>query len=190
MSKLKKVLLWIIGIVLVLFLLMKFAVGPYIISQTKVHSPEKHISFNQNDLELRVFYNSPSKKGRTIFGELVPYDEVWRTGANEASTFTTNKDLLIHGKTLPKGTYSLWTIPGESSWQVIFNSEMYDWGVKFSDQTPSREPEYDVVVATAPSSKSLTVTENFTISFTENKKNTIMILAWDIIVVPVLLQEK
>ncbi|MCF6308159.1 MAG: DUF2911 domain-containing protein [Flavobacteriaceae bacterium] len=190
MSKLKKVLLWILGIAIVLFLLMKFAIGPYIISQTKVHSPEKHITFNQNDLELKAFYNSPSKKGRAIFGELVPYNEVWRTGANEASTFTTNKDLLINGKTLPRGTYSLWTIPGEDTWQVIFNSEMYEWGVRFTNQTPSREPEYDVVVATVPSSKSLTVTENFTISFTENGKNTIMILAWDTIVVPVLLQEK
>jgi uncharacterized lipoprotein len=190
MSKIKKILLWILGIALVLFLLMKFAIGPYMISQTKVHSPEKHITFNQDDLELKVFYNSPSKKGRTIFGELVPFDEVWRTGANEASTFTTNKDLTIDGKILAKGTYSLWTIPGESSWQVIFNSEMYDWGVKFSDQTPSREPEYDVVVATVPSSKSLTVMEDFTISFSENGNNTIMILAWDNVVVPVLLQEK
>jgi len=190
MNKLKKILLWVLGIALVLFLLMKFAIGPYMISQTKKNSPEKHITFDQNDLELKAFYNSPSKKGRTIFGELVPYNEVWRTGANEASTFTTNKDLTIDGKTLPKGTYSLWTIPGEETWQVIFNSEMYDWGVKFTDQTPSREPEYDIVVATVPSSKSLTVMEDFTISFSDIGEDTLMILAWDNVVVPVLLQEK
>ena len=190
MNKIKKILLWIIGIALVLFLILKFAVGPYMMSQTKVHSPEKHINFEQNGLELKTFYNSPSKKGRTIFGELVPFNEVWRTGANEASTFTTNKDLTIDGKTLPKGTYSLWTIPGEETWQVIFNSEMYDWGVKFTDQTPSREPEYDVVVATVPSSKSLTVMEDFTISFSDIGDDTLMILAWDNVVVPVLLQEK
>ena len=91
---------------------------------------------------------------------------------------------------LPKGTYSLWTIPGETSWQVIFNSEMYGWGVKFSDQSESRDPKYDVVVATVSSSKSLTITENFTISFSEVDDNSLMILAWDNVVVPVLLEEK
>jgi len=190
MNKFLNILLWVIGSLIALSLLIVLVIGPIMKSQTKKHSPEKYIVFDQNDLELKAFYNSPSKKRRTIFGELVPFDEVWRTGANEASTFTTNKDLTIDGKTLPKGTYSLWTIPGETSWQVIFNSEMYDWGVKFTDQTPSREPEYDVVVATVPSSKSLTVMENFTISFSKNGDNTLMILAWDNVVVPVLLQEK
>ena len=67
---------------------------------------------------------------------------------------------------------------------------MYGWGVKFSDQSASRDPKYDVVVATVSSSKSLTITENFTISFSGVGENNLMILAWDTIVVPVLLQEK
>ena len=190
MKKFLNILLWIIGSLIVLSLLFVFVIGPIMKSQTKKHSPEQHITHHQGDLELKAFYCSPSKKDRVIFGELVPYDEVWRTGANEPSTFTTNKDLTIDGKTLAKGTYTLWTIPGESNWQVIFNSEMYDWGVKFSDQTPSREPEYDVVVATVPSSKSLTMMEDFTISFSDIGDDTLMILAWDQVVVPVLLQEK
>ncbi len=190
MSKTKKIIIWTLSIALTLFIIMKFAVGSYLKSQTKKYSPEKHITFNQEDLELKVFYNSPRKKERVIFGELVPYNEVWRTGANEASTFTTNKDLTINGKSLPKGTYSLWTIPGEETWQIIFNSKMYDWGIKFIDQTPSREPEYDVVIATVPSSKSLTTMEDFTISFSDTGDDTLMILAWDNVVVPVLLQEK
>lgn len=190
MNKFLNILLWVIGSLIVLSLLIVLVIGPIMRTQTKKHSPEKHITFNQEDLELKVFYNSPSKKGRVIFGELVPYNEVWRTGANEASTFTTNKGLLIDGKTLPEGTYSLWTIPGENSWQVIFNSKMYGWGVKYTDQTPSRKPEFDVIAATVPSSKSLTVMEDFTISFTDTGDNILMILAWDQVVVPVLLQEK
>ena len=120
-----------------------------------------------------------------IFGELVPYDVVWRTGANEPTTFTTNKDLMIDGKKLPKGTYTLWTLPGETSWKIFFNSESYGWGVKFTDQTASRNPKYDVVEVTVDASKSLTSAENFTISFSEVEDYNLMILAWDNVVVPV-----
>lgn len=190
MSKFKKRFFWVFGILLAIVLLLRFVVGPIMISQTKKHSPEQNITHHQGDLEVKAFFCSPSKKGRVIFGELVPYNEVWRTGANEASTFTTNKDLVINGKELPKGTYSLWTIPAKESWQVIFNSEMYEWGVKFSDQNPSRDPQTDALIATVPVSKSLTVAENFTISFSEAEEGTIMMFAWDDTVVPVLLQEK
>jgi hypothetical protein len=190
MSKFKKRFFWVFGILLVIILLLKFVIGPIMKTQTKKHSPEQHITHHQGDLELKAFYCSPSKKGRVIFGELVPYNEVWRTGANEASTFTTNKDLIIDGKELPIGTYTLWTIPGEKSWQVIFNSEMHEWGVKYTDQTAARDPEKDALITTVPVSNSLTSTENFTISFSEAENNTLMMLAWDTTVVPVLLQKK
>ena len=115
--------------------------------------------------------------------------------ANLKENFTgepklTNKDLVIDNKDLPKGTYSLWTIPRETSWDIIFNSEMNHWGVKFSDQTANRDPKDDVLVTTFIPSKSLTVTENFTISFSESNNNILMMLAWDTTVVPVLLQKK
>lgn len=189
MKKFLKILLWIIGSLIVLSLLVIFVIGPIMKSQTKKHSPEQHITHKQGDLELKVFYCSPSKKDRKIFGELVPYGEVWRTGANEASTFSTNKELSIDGKTLVKGTYTLWTIPGETTWDVIFSSEMYDWGVKITDQKPAREPEYDALVTTVIVSTSLTTTESFTISFSDIETATIMTLAWDNVVVPVILEE-
>ena len=189
MKKFLKILLWIIGSLIVLSLLFIFVIGPIMKSQTKKHSPEQHITHNQGDLELKVFYCSPSKKDRKIFGELVPYGEVWRTGANEASRFTTNKDLLIDEKTLAKGTYTLWTIPGETTWDVIFSSELYDWGVKITDQKPAREPEYDALVSTVSVSTSLTITESFTISFSDIETATVMTLAWDNVVVPVILEE-
>ena len=72
-------------------------------------SPKDTISYKVNDLTLDVFYNRPYKKGRDIFGGLVPYNSVWRTGANEATTFSTSLPITIKNKTLPKGLYTLWT---------------------------------------------------------------------------------
>ncbi len=190
MKKVRKIFIWILGSLTALALIMMYIVWPIMKTQTKKHSPEQNITYTQGDLDLHTFYNSPSKKGREIFGDLVPYNEVWRTGANEPTTFTTNKDLLIDGKELPKGTYTVWTIPGETSWKVIFNSKLYKWGVKFSDQTAAREDIHDVVVTTVTPSKSLSVTESFTISFTESGEDTLMLLSWDTTVVPVLLKEK
>ena len=191
MSKIAKIILWLAGTVVVLGLLFVFVIGPIMKSQTKKHSPEKNISYSNGGLELSTFYCSPAKKGRVIFGELVPYGEVWRTGANEASTFTTNKDLLIDGKTLSAGTYSLWTIPNESEWQVIFNSKMYDWGVKITNQKASREADYDALVTDVAVSKSINVKEDFSISFAEiPSEGVVMMLSWDTVVVPVQMKVK
>ncbi len=190
MKKPVKILLWVVGVLAGLALIFMFVVGPIMKKQTKKHSPEQNISFTHtaNDLELNAFYSSPAKKGRVIFGELVPYGEVWRTGANEATTFTTNKDVTIDGQLLPAGTYTLWTIPGEQTWEVIFNSKMYGWGVSWKDGKASRDPDHDVVVTTANVSKNYSTTENFTISFLENEDSAIMVLAWDDVAVAVNMQ--
>ena len=71
--------------------------------------------------DITVDYSRPSVKGRAIWGGLVPYDQVWRTGANEATQITFSDDVTINGQPLPKGTYSLHTIPGKDSWTIIFN---------------------------------------------------------------------
>jgi hypothetical protein len=73
-------------------------------------------------VDVKVDYSRPSVKGRKIFGGLEKHDEVWRTGANEATLITFSKDVKIEGKDLPAGTYTLWSIPGEKEWTVIFNS--------------------------------------------------------------------
>src|SRR5690606_27123000 len=77
-------------------------------------SPKDTIAYKLNDLKLEVFYNRPSKKGRDVFGGIVPLNEVWRTGANEATTFETNKPLDVNGYPLPAGKYTLWTVPKDS----------------------------------------------------------------------------
>ena len=78
--------------------------------------------------DVTITYSRPGVKGRKIFGGLVPYGQVWRTGANEATTIAFTDDVAINGQPLPKGTYSLHTIPGESEWTVIFNKKADQWG--------------------------------------------------------------
>jgi len=191
MNKAVKIVLWIVGILAALVLIFMLLVGPMMKKNTKKHSPEQNITFTQNDLQIDLFYSSPAKKGRVIFGELVPYDEVWRTGANEATTFTTNRDLLIDGKTLPAGKYSLWTIPGKESWQIIFNDNMYSWGVRWQDSQAMREAGYDILIATAVVSESITSEENFTINVVETPTQALVLLfSWDQVVVPLPLEVK
>lgn len=111
---------------------------------TKSFSPEQQATFTDGELEIEVIYSSPRKKNREIFGSLVPFGKIWRTGANEATTFSTSQDLKIQGQTLPAGTYTLFTIPGLETWEVIFNKQEYDWGLKF-DGTSPHNPEADVL---------------------------------------------
>tara|TARA_B110000503_G_C7168333_1_gene423028 strand:- start:4775 stop:5350 length:576 start_codon:yes stop_codon:yes gene_type:complete len=185
MKKLVKILLWIAGVIGVLLLVFNFILWPILQQQTKKSSPEKNITYSKGELRLNLFYCSPSKKDREIFGNLVPYDEVWRTGANEASTFTTNKDIMIAGKPLPAGKYTLWTIPTETSWKVIFNDKMYGWGVKLTNQKASRDPDHDVLVVDGKVSKSLNTVEKFSITLRVSSPDTsILMFAWDNVVVP------
>ena len=147
-------------------------------NNTKSFSPEDTVEYSHGDLDLEVFYNRPYKKDRQIFGGLVPYNEVWRTGANEATTFSTSKDILVDGSLLPKGTYTLWTIPMEKSWKVIFNSEMYPWGIT-ADGQPSRLPDYDVLTIEAPVKTLKNPVEQFTIFFNEKQGFINLNFAWD-----------
>ena len=185
MNKTVKILVWILGILIILFLLFKFVAWPIMKKQTKKHSPETEAHITVDQTTIDIYYNSPSKKGRVIFGELVPYGEVWRTGANEATRFVTSTDLTIGDQTLPAGEYTLWTLPGKDLWEVMFNSKMYEWGVGGLQAKASREAEYDVVVVEVPPVNVDFVTEDFTIELTEVGGNVIMDLRWDKTAVPV-----
>jgi len=84
---------------------------------------------------ITVNYSSPAVKGRPIWGALVPYGEVWRTGANEATTVTFTQDVTIQGQTLSAATYSFFTIPTDTTWTIIFNNEETQWGAFKYDQS-------------------------------------------------------
>lgn len=145
---------------------------------SKPLSPKKTVSFSVDDLELEIFYNRPSKRGRDIFGGLVPYNKVWRTGANEATTFETNRDLIVGNSTLPKGKYTLWTIPSDTAWHVMFNSKQYPWGVD-ENMRPMREPEFDVIDVSVPIQTLNDEVEQFTMAFDNSTDNLYLTMAWD-----------
>src|SRR5215203_2936989 len=100
-----KKFLIISGVAVAALIILGGVTNFFIKKHTKSFSPEEQIEFKQNDLDVVVLYNRPYKKGREIFGSLVPYGKVWRTGANEATTLETSKDLSFKGKTLKKGKY-------------------------------------------------------------------------------------
>jgi hypothetical protein len=98
-------------------------------------SPPASANAKIGTTDITVKYSSPAVKGRKIWGELVPYGQVWRTGANEATTITFSKDVTVEGQKLKAGTYALFTVPGDKEWTVIFNNTAKQWGAFKYDQT-------------------------------------------------------
>ncbi len=91
-------------------------------------SPKAEVEQRVGLTDIKIEYSSPGVKGREIFGGLVPYGKIWRTGANAATTIMFSKDVKVQGKEVPSGTYSLFTIPGKDQWTVILNKKTELWG--------------------------------------------------------------
>ena len=159
-----------------LIFLIVLAVGFRI--YTKSFSPEDTAFFERDSLRLTVHYSRPYKRARKIFGDLIPYGEVWRTGANEATEFHSSHKLLISGQELPAGTYSLWTLPEPDSWVIIFNRVVPPWGVNFEGK-PNYEQENDALRVQVPVINSKKEFEQFTIGFEEIKGEIELIMVWD-----------
>ncbi|MEM9856599.1 MAG: DUF2911 domain-containing protein [Bacteroidota bacterium] len=174
------------GITVALIALVAIVMKMY----TKSFSPADTVSYENEGLNIVVNYCRPFKKDRQIFGELVPYGEVWRTGANEPTTFTLNQQVKIKNNLLEPGTYSLWTIPKEDAWTVIFNSDVPNWGVKVPSGEANRDPENDVLTVVVPAIKTQDLFEQFTISFDKLKEELDMVLMWEntLVVVPMYTQ--
>ena len=99
-----------------------------VMAQDKPASPHKGVKGEVAGSTITIRYGSPYVKGRKIWGGLVPYNKVWRAGANEATTFTTDQTIHIEGQLLPAGEYGFFLIPGETKWVVIFNRVYDQWG--------------------------------------------------------------
>jgi hypothetical protein len=182
MNKTFKTILIIIGILAIGL----FGAYKYMISNTKKGSPEATANY-ENGANIKVKYCQPSKKGREIFGKLVPFGEAWRTGANEATTFETNKPLTIGGTVLPEGIYTIWTIPQKDTWTVIFDRAMYGWGAGM-DGKASYKPGNEALKVVVPVENLSTVVEKFNIAFTDSPA-TAMVFAWDTTKVTVLIMK-
>ncbi|MDH4069869.1 MAG: DUF2911 domain-containing protein [Ignavibacteria bacterium] len=123
-------------------------------------------------MKVSVEYSRPGVKGRKVFGELVPFGQVWRTGANEATKITFSDDVMVEGSPVPAGTYSLYTVPGETEWTIIINKAL-NWG----DQ---HDPKEDVVRFTVKPMKTGRMIETLTISVGDVKDDGAMVyLAWE-----------
>ncbi|GAA0877223.1 hypothetical protein GCM10009119_01910 [Algoriphagus jejuensis] len=111
-----------------LFAMAFVALGSIATFAQEKASPAKVAEGTVAGSKITINYSSPAVKGRVIWGDLVPLGQVWRAGANDATTFTTSKDITVQGKKLPAGTYSFFIIPGETESTFIFNKVAKQWG--------------------------------------------------------------
>ena len=116
-----------------MMLLAALSMGFFVANAQK--SPKAEASGEINGGKVTVVYHSPSAKGRTIMGGLVPYGKVWRTGANNATTIEFAKDVKLEGNDLSAGKYSLYTIPGEDEWTIIINKDTEQWGTVYKKKS-------------------------------------------------------
>ena len=122
--------------------------------------------------QIKVIYSRPQKKDREIFGKLVPYDKVWRTGADEATEIKFFQDVKLNNKTIKAGTYSLFTIPGKEEWTIILNSDLDSWGAYSYDKSK------DITRIKVPASTGDSL-EAFSIAFKKVKDGYHMVMGWD-----------
>ena len=113
--------------ILGLLTVFAFSIG-FSFSQKKRVSPKETTTGEVNGVEVSINYCAPSVKGRKIWGELVPYDKIWRAGANEATTMEFGKDISIQNNKLPAGKYSFFVIPNKEKCTLIFNNDFKQWG--------------------------------------------------------------
>ena len=122
---------------------------------------------------IKTAYSSPRMKGRKIYGGLVPFGEVWRTGANEATTFVTSSDLNVGGKTVPAGSYTIFTVPAADKWTLIVNKKTGEWGIPYTYESDELA-RVDMKVSKLPSPL-----ENFTIGYAKSGSACTLQIDWD-----------
>jgi len=122
---------------------------------------------------ITVDYSSPRAKGRKVFGGIVPFGEVWRAGANEATTFVATTDLMVGGKHVPAGSYTLFTIPNQDKWTLIISKKTGEWGIPY----PGADGDLARVdMKVSPTSAPV---ENFTIAFDKSGKGCTLRMEWE-----------
>jgi len=162
-----------------------FVSTPLIAQEKQQLSPAGEASVKFDDGKtVTIKYSRPSMRGRKIFGDLVPYGKVWRTGANAATSLTTDTALEIGGTYVPAGNYTLYTVPGDKSWQLIVNKQTGQWGTKYDEgQDLARIP---MKTSQLPSGL-----ETFTISLDKTgAKSATLKLEWELTSASVSITEK
>lgn len=122
---------------------------------------------------IKTNYSSPRMKGRKIYGGLVPYGEVWRTGANEATTFVTSADIKVGGKDVAAGSYTIFTVPGADKWTLIINKKTGEWGIPYKYESDELA-RVDMKVSKLPAP-----VENFTIAYDKTGNGCTLRIDWE-----------
>jgi hypothetical protein len=135
-------------------------------------TPLDSVKARFGDAELSVRYSRPYKRGRKIFGSLLPWGKVWRTGANDATAFSTTRDLVIGGVAVPAGSYTLYSIPSPTQWQLIINRQTGQFGTEY-------HPEQDLARIPMTREALDTPVEQFTISLEPGGAGGRLVLTWD-----------
>lgn len=138
-------------------------------------SPLTVTSVRYKDGYLKVIYSQPQKRGREIFGKLVPFGEVWRTGANEATEITITQDVAFNGALVKAGTYALFTIPEQEKWTIILNRDLGQWGAYNYNQKKD-VLRFEVPAKSTPDN---VVIEPFTIRIDQKTDTAEIFLLWD-----------
>jgi hypothetical protein len=136
-------------------------------------SPLAIASVRYKDAYIKITYSQPLKREREIFGKLVPYGQVWRTGANEATEITLTRDVMINNQLLKAGTYSIFTIPDSDQWTIIINNELGLWGAYNYNE------KMDLFRFNVPTSQNPTFYEAFTITFDQRNEVADLLMMWD-----------
>jgi len=123
--------------------------------------------------DVTITYSRPGVKGRPIWGALVPYDKVWRTGANEATTFVTDTNVSIGGKAIPAGSYTLFTVPNADKWTLIVNKKTAEWGIPYKYEAD------ELGRVNMVASKLRSPVENFTIVYEQSPNGCTLNMDWE-----------
>jgi hypothetical protein len=162
------------------------AVSVFIVAQDKKPlSPPGEATLKFADGKtVSIEYSRPSMRGRKIFGGLVPYDQVWRTGANAATSLKTDAALNIGGASVPAGSYTLYTLPSANTWKLIINKQTRQWGTNYDQSQDLARVDMKVSQRSSP-------LEQFTISFDKSGAGSATLkLEWDTTVASVEVAEK
>jgi len=142
--------------------------------KAKRPSPPAQAKWDLGDAKsVTIDYSSPRAKGRKIYGELVPFGQVWRTGANEATTLVTPVDLSIGSTTVPAGSYTIFTVPNKDKWSLVISKKTGEWGTDYPGQANDLA-RVDMKVSTLPSP-----VDNFTISFEKAGSGANLSIDWE-----------
>lgn len=169
---------------IILSAFLAVSVSAYSQWSTPVASPKQVIEQQFSMSKISVDYGRPAVKGRKIFGELVPYNKVWRAGANEATKITFGQNVNFGGKMVMAGNYSLFVVPQEKEWKVILNSNANQWGAYTYDE------KLNIAEVTVPVQKLNDKQESFEITFQPlDDHSTNLVMKWDMTQAKVLIKE-